>query len=365
MNLERDIQKQALLLDEWRIDATSVCAVRDIIKKRKQEEYYDLFNFLVEWFSTQSAMNVQTSGSTGQPKQMRVAKEAMVNSACRTCRFLDLKSGESLLLCMNLKYIGAQMMVVRALVAGMRLIVVAPSAHPLAGLKQCVDFLSMVPLQLASSLQTEGERNILQAARVVIIGGGAIDTSLEKEIQIFPCRIYSTYGMTETLSHIAMRCLNGSDKSAHYTPLPGVQISLSTRETLVVSVPDVCNEPLETNDRSVLFPDGSFAVLGRADNVINSGGVKIQIEEDERALQQVFSFSFALTAAPDIYYGERVVLLAETSRPDDATVQQWLTAAAQVLPRYHAPKKIVFVVSLPRTENGKIDRVACRSIVSA
>ena len=255
-------------------------------------------------------------------------------------------------------------MVVRALVAGMRLIVVALSAHPLVGLKQCVDFLSMVPLQLASSLQTEGERNILQAARVVIIGGGAIDTSLEKEIQTFPCRIYSTYGMTETLSHIAMRCLNGSTSLRIILLCPGCKLVYQHAKHWLCLCPMYATNPRKPTIAPCFFPMGRLLLLGRADNVINSGGVKIQIEEDERALQQVFSFSFALTAAPDIYYGERVVLLAETFRPDDATVQQWLTAAAQVLPRYHAPKKIVFVVSLPRTENGKIDRVACRSIVS-
>lgn len=322
--------------------------------------YRDLYTFLYAWFSEGETMKVQTSGSTGVPKVMEVSKRAMMNSACRTCRFLGLQEGDSLLLSMNLKYIGAQMMVVRALVGGLRVLLQEPCAHPLAAVRERIDFLSMVPMQLASSLQREAERNVLQAAKVVIVGGGAVDSLLEEQLQALSCQVYSTYGMTETLSHIAMRPLNGPKRSDRYYPLEGVSLSLSARGTLVIEVPDVCAGQLETNDCVSLYPDGSFVVKGRVDNVINSGGVKIQIEEDERQLQGVLSFPFAITSVPDSFYGEKVVLLAEHPELSAKETDEYLVLLKQTLPRYHAPRDIVFVPFLPRTENGKIDRKGCR-----
>lgn len=356
-----DIRKQVLRVSDRCFDTTLLPELLELKNQTPEGIYRDLYTFLYAWFSEGETMKVQTSGSTGVPKVMEVSKRAMMNSACRTCRFLELQEGDSLLLSMNLKYIGAQMMVVRALVGGLRVLLQEPCAHPLAAVQERIDFLSMVPMQLASSLQREAERNVLQAAKVVIVGGGAVDSQLEEQLQALPCRVYSTYGMTETLSHIAMRPLNGPERSDRYYPLPGVTLSLSARDTLVIEVPDVCAGQLETNDCVTLYPDGSFVVKGRMDNVINSGGVKIQIEEDERLLQGVLSFPFAITSVPDSFYGERVVLLAEHPELSAKETDEYLVLLKQTLPRYHAPRDIIFVRSLPRTENGKIDRKGCRN----
>lgn len=356
-----DIRKQVLRVSDRCFDTTLLPELLELKNQTPEGIYRDLYTFLYAWFSEGETMKVQTSGSTGVPKVMEVSKRAMMNSACRTCRFLELQEGDSLLLSMNLKYIGAQMMVVRALVGGFRVLLQEPCAHPLAAVQERIDFLSMVPMQLASSLQREAERNVLQAAKVVIVGGGAVDSQLEEQLQALPCRVYSTYGMTETLSHIAMRSLNGPERSDRYYPLPGVTLSLSARDTLVIEVPDVCAGQLETNDCVTLYPDGSFVVKGRVDNVINSGGVKIQIEEDERLLQGVLSFPFAITSVPDSFYGERVVLLAEHPELSAKETDEYLVLLKQTLPRYHASRDIIFVRSLPRTENGKIDRKGCRN----
>lgn len=360
-----DIRKQVLRVSDRCFDTTLLPELLELKNQTPEGIYRDLYTFLYAWFSEGETMKVQTSGSTGVPKVMEVSKRAMMNSACRTCRFLELQEGDSLLLSMNLKYIGAQMMVVRALVGGLRVLLQEPCAHPLAAVQERIDFLSMVPMQLASSLQREAERNVLQAAKVVIVGGGAVDSQLEEQLQALPCRVYSTYGMTETLSHIAMRSLNGPERSDRYYPLPGVTLSLSARDTLVIEVPDVCAGQLETNDCVTLYPDGSFVVKGRVDNVINSGGVKIQIEEDERLLQGVLSFPFAITSVPDSFYGEKVVLLAERPEPSAKETDEYFVLLKQTLPRYHAPRDIVFVPSLPRTENGKIDRKGCRNTASS
>lgn len=356
-----DIRKQVLHVSDRCFDTTSLPELLELKNQAPEGIYRDLYTFLYAWFSEGENMKVQTSGSTGVPKVMEVSKRAMMNSACRTCRFLGLQEGDSLLLSMNLKYIGAQMMVVRALVGGLRVLLQEPCAHPLAAVQERIDFLSMVPMQLASSLQREAEKNVLQAAKVVIVGGGAVDSLLEEQLQALPCRVYSTYGMTETLSHIAMRPLNGQERSDRYYPLPGVTLSLSARDTLVIEVPDVCAGQLETNDCVTLNPDGSFVVRGRVDNVINSGGVKIQIEEDERLLQGFLSFPFAITAVPDSFYGEKVILLAEYSELSEKEKNELLVMCKNALPRYHAPRDIIFIPSLPRTENGKIDRKGCRN----
>ena len=162
-----------------------------------------VYAFLAEWFSPSPTVRVQTSGSTGVPKRMEVEKARMMRSAVRTCEHLGLRAGHTALLCMDLKYIGAKMVVVRALVAGMRLCVRRPSGHPLADVADPVDFLAVVPMQLYNTLQCAAEAERLARVRCVIVGGGAVDEALQRRLSGMPCRVYSTYGMTETLSHIA------------------------------------------------------------------------------------------------------------------------------------------------------------------
>ena len=314
----------------------------------------DLELFQAEWDDSSPYMTVQTSGSTGTPKQMRVLKERMRASARLTCQFLGLKKGDTALLCMPLRYIAGKMFVVRALEWGLKLLVREPSGHPLAEpFDGDLDFAAMIPLQVYNSLQVPAERERLTRIRHLIIGGGAIDRELEAALRPLPNRIYSTYGMTETLSHVAMRRLNGPEASEYYEPFPSVQLSLSPDQTLVIDAPLVCDGPLVTNDVVDLQPDGHFRVIGRKDNIINSGGVKIQIETVEAKLRPFLTAPFAITALPDPKFGEAIVLLT--------------TAAATAFPpkaldRYERPKQILQVEAIPMTGSGKIDRAACRRL---
>ena len=164
-------------------------------------------SFLEEWNNGLPYVEVKTSGSTGVPKRMRVEKCRMMNSARVTCDFLGLKAGDNALLCMSTDYIAGKMMVVRAIERGLQLITVEPSGHPLAGQKglaPSIDFAAMVPLQVYNSLQVPEERERLRNIRHLIIGGGAIDEGLQAALKDFPNAVWSTYGMTETLSHIAL-----------------------------------------------------------------------------------------------------------------------------------------------------------------
>ena len=301
---------------------------------------------------------VQTSGSTGKPKLIEVEKEKMFFSARQTCAFLNLKKGDTALLCMDLRYIGAKMMVVRAIVCGLNLIVREASGNPLKEIDATIDFAAMVPLQVYNTLQVPEERERLAKIKSLIIGGGSIDSVMEKELQAFPNKIYSTYGMTETLSHIALRRISGEDASLYYTPFPSVKLSLSPEGTLIIDVPDICDKPIATNDMAELLPDGRFRIIGRKDNIINTGGIKIQAEAIEDKLKAVLPVPFAITSAPDPKFGEAIVLLIE-GNPDVEQIRQQLTL---LLSKHECPKHIFPIQAIPLTENGKINRKACKNI---
>ena len=223
--------------------------------------------FLAAWNDASDKVLVHTSGSTGKPKPLWVEKRRMLASARITCDFLGLKEGDTALLCLSTDFIAGKMMVVRALERKMRLITVKPSGHPLVSVEQPIDFAAMVPMQVYNTLQVPEERDKLMNIRHLIIGGGAIDDDLAQALKDFPHFVWSTYGMTETLSHIALRRLNGAEASSYYVPFDGVDVSLNDDHCLVIHAPHVCNEMIVTNDIAEFGPDGRcFRILGRKDN---------------------------------------------------------------------------------------------------
>ncbi len=315
-----------------------------------------LDSFLDEWHDGSETLLVHTSGSTEKPKAMWVEKRRMVASARITCDFLGLKKGDRALLCMSLDYIAGKMMVVRALTCGLRLVTVEPCGHPLSReiLKDDdrIDFAAMVPLQVYNSLQVAEERERLMQIKHLIIGGGAVDEKVVRELKDFPNAIWSTYGMTETLSHIALRRLNGPEASEWYTPFSSVSVSTNNESCLVIDAPHVCAEQLTTND-IVELKEGRFRIIGRKDNVICSGGLKIQIEDIEKLLrnntsQQGDLSSFMITKCKDEKFGEVVVLLTE-----DKDLANWQQISEQILPKYWQPRHYLQVEKLPYTETGK------------
>ena len=345
----------------------------------------DLEEFLNEWHNDSDCVLVHTSGSTGEPKPLWVEKRRMEASARITCSFLGLKPGDTALLCMSLDYIAGKMMVVRALTCGLRLVTVEPSGHPfsldvrgaeseergvgnadeaLDGLLPPpstllpprkaiplteISFAAMVPMQVYNTLQVPEERERLMQVRHLIIGGGAIDDAMAAELRTFPNAVWSTYGMTETLSHIALRRLSGPDASEWYTPFDTVTVSLNADGCLVIDAPEVCATVLVTNDGAEIAPDGRhFRILGRRDNVICSGGVKIQIEEVERMLKPHLPFPYIVTRCRDAKFGEAVVLLMQSDGVD--MVRE---TCRRVLPRYWQPKHYLYVSAIPMTETGK------------
>ena len=309
-------------------------------------------DFYKEWNNPSDKMLVHTSGSTGKPKPIWVEKSRMEASARITCDFLGLQEGDTALLCMSLDFIAGKMMVVRSLVRGLELIVSSPSGHPLSNEKwqeigmNDITFAAMVPLQVYNSLQVPEEQERLKRIKHLIIGGGAIDDELAQALKTFPNAVWSTYGMTETLSHIALRRLSGNDSSDWYTPFPSVNISLDHDGCLVIDAPLVCPEVLKTNDIAEIR-NGKFRILGRKDNVIVSGGIKIQIEEVERLLKQHVNNPFLITKRKDNKFGEIVVMLTTDNTNDAKTICE------RVLPKYWQPRAYLSINEIPLTPTGK------------
>ena len=351
-----------------------------------------LEDFLSEWNNDSDRVLVHTSGSTGKPKPMMVEKKRMLNSARITCDFLGLKPGDSALLCMSLDYIAGKMVVVRSIERHLHLISVSPSGHPLKdiNLKDAngkdvngeITFAAMVPMQVYNTLQVPEERERLTHIRHLIIGGGAIDASLEKELQALPgnIAIWSTYGMTETLSHIALRRINGAEASEWYQPFDSVKISQTDEGCLVIDAPLVCAETLVTNDIVEIEPyiynkvekhdkeekhdkveKLRFRIKGRKDNVICSGGIKIQIEEVEALLKPHLEKPFMIAKKKDEKFGEIAVLLTEDEdlKKVEATIRRLLSdekSSDHKNHKYWIPREFRYVEHLPLTETGKPKR---------
>ena len=321
-----------------------------------------LEEFLSEWNNDSDRVLVHTSGSTGKPKPMMVEKKRMLNSARITCDFLGLKPGDSALLCMSLDYIAGKMVVVRSIERHLHLISVSPSGHPLKDVNEEITFAAMVPMQVYNTLQVPEERERLSRIRHLIIGGGAIDAALEQELQALPgnIAIWSTYGMTETLSHIALRRINGDEPSEWYQPFDSVHISQTEEGCLVIDAPQVCAETLVTNDIVEIEPyiynkveKLRFRIKGRKDNVICSGGIKIQIEEVETLLKPYLEKPFMIAKKKDGKFGEIAVLLTEDEEIEkvEATVRRLLSDH-----KYWIPREFLHVNQLPLTETGKPKR---------
>lgn len=320
-----------------------------------------LEEFTSDFLSSSPLIEVKTSGSTGTPKRMLVEKSRMRASARMTCDFLNLKEGDTALLCMPLDYIAGKMMVVRTLERGLKLIDIPPSGHPFTDIslqQNPPTFAAIVPLQLYNTLLVEKEREALAKTKHVIVGGGAISEEVEKQIRTFPNAIWSTYGMTETLSHIAMRRLSGKDASEWYTPMPGVSLSQDYDGCLIINAPALNPETLITNDIVILRQDGTFRIIGRRDNVICSGGVKLQIEEIERELLPLLSSPFMITKKKDEKFGEIVVLLTE------GDTEQAKAELSEMNNKFSKPKLIIHTDKLPLTETGKPARAKAMELAS-
>jgi len=327
-------------LNGYHLNAKDLCQVAYSFIKEGDSYEQSIGEFFLDWFDKKDYIEMTTSGTTGLPKLVRLKKQAMIQSALATGDFFDLKPGDKALLCLPTQFVAGKMMLVRSLILGLELDVVSPSLHPLELNTTTYDFVAMVPLQVQNSIAG------LSKVRKLIIGGAKLDSALEEKLLPLKTEIYETYGMTETITHIAAKRLGDSV----FSILPNVKISQDDRQCLVINVATISDEPIVTNDLVELLNEQQFKFLGRIDNVINSGGVKLIPEQIEAKLIGKINSRFFVTGLPDTTLGEKLVLVIEGEK------QEFEPDFFDVLGKYEKPKEIVFVSKFKENENGKLLR---------
>jgi O-succinylbenzoic acid--CoA ligase len=303
--------------------------------------------FIEDWLNFNDTIIVATSGSTGEAKNIELAKTAMVDSAEATGAYFKLGENTKALLCLSCDFIAGKMMLVRAMVLGWDLHVVAPEKDAVTQYDNEYDFVAMVPYQVLYSIDS------LAKIKKMIVGGGAISTELEEKLQIVDTEVFSTYGMTETCTHVAVRRVNGLARSNQFSALPNVKFAIDDRGCLIIKAPEILDEDLITNDKVTLNSPTSFIWLGRQDFVINSGGVKIQPEKVEDTIREVIGMPFIIASEEDKELGERVIMIVEKT---EGQVEPNYSEAFSKLTLYERPKRVYTFSIFPYTASGKIKR---------
>jgi len=327
----------------------------DEIKTSSEQWQKDIYAFILEWLDKNSHVKAKTSGSTGKPKTIQLEKAKMIQSAKMTGEFFNFKKGDKALLCLSPQFIAGKMMFVRALIWQMDLVCVKPDGHPLTDLNMDIDFAAMIPLQVANSIHNKNQINRLNT---ILIGGGIVDKYLDDQLQNLSCHFYSSFGMTETLSHIAIKSLNGSDKSNRYKALSGISLSTDDRDCLKITAPKLLDQAITTNDIVNLVSNNEFEWLGRFDHVINSGGIKLFPEQIEEQLASFISQPFFLIGIPDEHLGEKMILLIESNHIPDEQKKKIQAKIDSYLEKFKRPRDIYYIPKFERTLTNKIRRKA-------
>ena len=308
----------------------------------KEGDVYEkqMGDFILDWFDNKSFIELNTSGTTGTPKLIRIEKQAMVSSAIATGDFFNLKPGNKALHCLPIKYIAGKMMLIRGFILGLDMDFVEPSSHPLIREDVTYDFVAMVPLQIQNCLSE------LQNVKKIIIGGAKINNVIRETLSKLKAEVYETYGMTETITHIAAKQI----EEQAFSLLPNIKISQDYRKCLVINAPNISSESIITNDLVSIVGEDKFIFIGRMDNVINSGGIKLIPEKIEDKLSKKINSRFFIAGLQDADLGEKVVLIIEGEN------QTLADSIFDDLDKYEKPKTVFFVQKFLETENGKIKR---------
>ena len=364
---------------EFSLNGKKIEGIEDLLRYAKTISE-ETFSFLNTWFDNSDCIEVQTSGSTGTPKKIQLKKEFMINSALATGIYFNVLEKTKALLCLSSDHIAGKMMLVRALVLGWQLDIVAPSSNPLMLTKNSYDFCAMVPLQLRNSLSE------LHRIKKLIVGGGVVSDALIAKLKEVSTEVYATYGMTETITHIAVKQLNnlslregstlqsyhkqitsvvkrpcndGTEKP-YYKTLPNINISKDKRGCLVIDAPKISDKQIITNDIVELISETQFRWLGRYDSIINSGGVKLIPEQIEKKLSVVIDHRFFVAGIPDEKLGEKLILIIENENYilNERYVQNlnFQLSTLNSLDKYEIPKKIYLLRKFIETDTKKIQR---------
>ncbi|MFV0471571.1 MAG: AMP-binding protein [Paludibacteraceae bacterium] len=322
----------------------------DLLASNSLSWQNEIYFFLRCWFDKKDSTTLRTSGSTGVPKKIDLAKELMRNSARATNDFFGLDTTKTALLCLPASYIAGKMMIIRAMMGGCNLISVEPSSNPFEHIQNAIDFTALTPYQLQHSLESLKKIEV----KHIIVGGGEINLALAEKIDTLPSTVFETYGMTETASHIALRQLNGNSKSSYFETLQGIYVNQDKRNCLTIKAPRLFDGIMKTNDMVEIISDNKFRWLGRADNIINSGGIKILPEQIERKIAGCVSEKYFISSLPDDFLGQQVILVIESEKyplPKETALK---TNLKNLLQKYEIPKNIFFLPKFRYSSTYKI-----------
>ena len=339
---------------DFKLNGNSFNSTKDILAYTKNK-YQETFWFLTDWFDDLDFIITSTSGTSGKPKSVKIKKRHMVNSAMATGEFFNLPSNTSALLCLSTNFIAGKMILVRALILGWHLDIVAPKIDPINKISKNYDFSAMVPLQLYHSL---GDINHIKK---LIIGGGPVSKAMLDKIENLKTKVYATFGMTETVTHIAVKKLNHFEvgrNEMYFTLLPNIEILTDLNGCLVIDAPKISDKVVVTKDLVKIYSETQFEWLGRLDNIINSGGVKILPEQVEKKLQEIIFYRFFISSRPDDLLGEKLILLIETGSKESKEKSFYfdIISKSKILHKYEIPKEIYLVEKFQETNTKKIQR---------
>lgn len=326
-------------LNGFSLDKDDLCRIAYSFIKEGDAFEKPVGIFILDWFDQNEYIEMTTSGTTGIPKKIKIEKQAMVNSALATGNFFDLQPGNRVLHCLPAQYVAGKMMLVRGFILGLDIDFVAPSSSPLKD--QSYDFAAMVPLQVQHSLDK------LNQVKKLIIGGAKVNAALANELMSFSTEIYETYGMTETITHIAAKRVG----EEAFKTLPDVTVAEDERHCLVITAPNILEEPIVTNDAVKVLNEHEFIWLGRMDNVINSGGVKLFPEQiEEKLSSKIIDRRYFVASQENHELGEKLVLVVEGTPYiiDDEVFAE--------LDKYEKPKVVLFAPEFKETPTGKVLR---------
>jgi O-succinylbenzoic acid--CoA ligase len=324
------------------------------------EQEMAALDFCKRWKNGAQEFEFETSGSTGSPRKVRFTRKQLQASADLTRKALNLTEGTTALVCVDVRFIAGVMMLVRGMMAGMNLVIQTPSADPFSSLSDTIDFVALVPYQLAAALAQSPSK--VAALKTVIIGGAPLPEDLWLKIKELPGRYYATYGMTETISHIALQKLNGADAQDFFELLPGISAEVDQRGCLLIRAPHLDQSPVVTNDVVDMVSATRFKWVGRVDQVINSAGVKVHPSAVEAASTKALhnlqlDRRLFVAGLADAALGTRVVIVVEGAPFSRRQENKFLVELSTQLSKYELPKQVLYLDRFVETRTQKVDRL--------